>query len=390
MTDSGNETSVGQYLTEAQHLSVVAQPVPALNPGEVLIAPRSVTLCGSDMHYFQKGCNGSIKILQPLCLGHEFSGNIVELGPGVTDRQKGDLVAIEPGVACGKCELCLDGRYNICPELRFRGSGSAWPHFQGGLQTRVVHPAAWTHKLPPGMTSEEGALLEPLAVAVHACRRAGIKPGSSCTVIGAGAVGLLCAVAARLSGCSRIVIADIVRSRVEFALHYRFADAGFVVPAKRGGTAEEELEIATEMAKSLAEVRYPDGTPVGRSNYTFECTGVQSCVQASILATKAGGKAVLVGMGTPNHLLPISDASAREVDIIAVWRYANCYPEAIDIMEKSKSDPMMPDIGQMITHRFHGLENVHQALTCASKSRDEDGNMVIKVVVNVNEEELDV
>lgn len=146
MTDSENEASVGQYLTEAQHLSVVSHPVPALNPGEVLIAPRSVTLCGSDMHYFQKGCNGSIKILQPLCLGHEFSGNIVELGPGVTDRQKGDLVAIEPGVACGKCELCLDGRYNICPELRFRGSGSAWPHFQGGLQTRVVHPAAWTHK----------------------------------------------------------------------------------------------------------------------------------------------------------------------------------------------------------------------------------------------------
>ncbi|THY85316.1 alcohol dehydrogenase [Aureobasidium pullulans] len=362
MTDSGNETSVGQYLTEAQHLSVVAQPVPALNPGDVLIAPRSVTLCGSDMHYFQKGCNGSIKILQPLCLGHEFSGNIVELGPGVTDRQKGDLVAIELGVAYGECELCLDGRYNICPELRFRGSGSAWPHLQGGLQTRVVHPAAWTHKLPPGMTSEEGALLEPLAVAVHACRRAGIKSGSSCTVIGAGA----------------------------FALHYRFADAGFVVPAKRCATAEEELEIAREMAKFLAEVRNPDGTTVGRSNYTFECTGVQSCVQASILATKAGGKAVLVGMGTPNLLLPISDASAREVDIIAVWRYANCYPEAIDIMGKSKSDPMMPDIGQMITHRFHGLENVHQALTCASKSRDEDGNMVIKVVVNVNEEELDV
>ena len=99
---------------------------------------------------------------------------------------------------------------------------------------------------------------------------------------------------------------------------------------------------------------------------------------------------MLVGMGTPNHLLPISDASAREVDIIAVWRYANCYPEAIDIMQKSKSDAMMPDIGQMITHRFHGLENVHQALACASKSRDEDGNMVIKVVVNINEEELDV
>jgi len=133
------------------------------------------------------------------------------------------------------------------------------------------------------MTSEEGALLEPLAVAVHACRRANVKAGSSCTVIGAGAVGLLCAVAARLEGCSRVVIADIVEDRVKFALKNGFADAGFVVPAKRGASSEERLEIAKQMASALSEVRYPDGQAVARSDYTFECTGVESCVQASIM-----------------------------------------------------------------------------------------------------------
>jgi L-iditol 2-dehydrogenase len=129
----------------------------------------------------------------------------------------------------------------------------------------------------------EGALLEPLAVAVHACRRAGIKMNSTCTVIGAGAVGLLCAVAARLEGCSKVVIADIVKARVDFATKHGFADAGFVVPARRGASSEERLQIAREMSASLAEVRYPDDTPVGSSNYTFECTGVESCVQASVL-----------------------------------------------------------------------------------------------------------
>ena len=146
MAETSTPTTLGQYLTEAKRLSLVSKPVPSLKPGEVLIAPRSVTLCGSDIHYFQHGRNGSIQVREPLCLGHEFSGVIIELGPDVVDRKVGDLVAIEPGVACSECESCAEGRYNICPNLRFRGSGSAWPHFQGGLQSRVIHPSSWTHK----------------------------------------------------------------------------------------------------------------------------------------------------------------------------------------------------------------------------------------------------
>ncbi|KAI4718139.1 alcohol dehydrogenase [Aureobasidium sp. EXF-10727] len=386
MRDTSTRTTSGQYLTEAQRLTLISKPVPDLKPGEILIAPLSVTLCGSDIHYFNHGCNGSIQVREPLCLGHEFSGVIMELGPDVFDRKVGDRVAIEPGVACNNCELCSEGRYNICSGLRFRGSGSAWPHFQGGLQSRIIHPSSWTHKfVHPRTVIEEGALLEPLAVAVHACRRAKLKTGSSLTIIGAGAVGLLCAVAARLEGCSRVVIADIVEDRVEFALKNGFADAGFVVPTKRGASSEERLEIAKQMATSVEQVTYPDGQMVGRSDYTFECTGVESCVQASIMTTKAGGRVVLVGMGTPNHLLPISDASAREVDIIPVWRYANCYPAAIEIMQKSKEDSNVPNVGLILTHRYEGLSAVPSALECACRSRDDMGNMVIKVVVNITD-----
>lgn len=149
MTEQTGINTEGQYLTEPRQLSLISKPVPKLEVGDVLIEPQSVTLCGSDIHYFQKGCNGTIQVREPLCLGHEFSGVIVELGAGVTDRQVGERVAVEPGVACNQCEVCNTGRYNLCPKLRFRGSGSAWPHYQGGLQSRVVHPSSWTHKYVP-------------------------------------------------------------------------------------------------------------------------------------------------------------------------------------------------------------------------------------------------
>lgn len=141
-----SSTSTGQYLTGPRTFEVKGSPLHTPGPGEVVIAPKSTTLCGSDIHYFQHARNGTILVREPLCLGHESAGVIVAVGSDVVDRQVGDRVAVEPGVACGHCELCQDGRYNLCPNLRFRGSGSAWPHYQGSLQSRMIHPAKWTHK----------------------------------------------------------------------------------------------------------------------------------------------------------------------------------------------------------------------------------------------------
>jgi len=145
-TTSRTDAVQGQFLHGPKDLRVEERSLPALEQDEVQIKIRSTTLCGSDLHYYSHYRNGSIVVREPLCLGHEASGDVISVGSGVTKFKAGDRVAVECGVPCSKCELCLDGRYNLCPKLRFRSSGSAFPHFQGTLQSRINHPAAWTHK----------------------------------------------------------------------------------------------------------------------------------------------------------------------------------------------------------------------------------------------------
>ena len=140
------DVSKGLYLTGAREFDTQERAIYRPEADEVQIAVRSTTLCGSDLHYYQKGRNGTIEVREPLCLGHEAAGEVVAIGSDVTELQQGDRVAIECGIPCEECDLCLAQRYNLCKKLRFRGSGSAWPHFQGTMQTRVNHPAKWTHK----------------------------------------------------------------------------------------------------------------------------------------------------------------------------------------------------------------------------------------------------
>lgn len=136
----------GQYLQKANHFSLEARPLAQPQAGEVQILVRSTTVCGSDLHYFFHGRNGSIVPKEPLCLGHESSGEVVAVGEFVRGVKAGDRVAIEAGVPCSDCGICKEGRYNLCPKLRFRGSGAASPHFQGMLQERIVHPRQWIHQ----------------------------------------------------------------------------------------------------------------------------------------------------------------------------------------------------------------------------------------------------
>lgn len=138
-------SSTGQYLFSPKDLRTETRNVPAPEADHVQIAMRATTLCGSDMHYYQHARNGSIEVCEPLCLGHEAAGEVVAVGTDV-DLRVGDRVAVECGIPCDDCDWCRAGRYNLCPKLRFRGSGSVRPHFQGTLQTRINHPAKWCHK----------------------------------------------------------------------------------------------------------------------------------------------------------------------------------------------------------------------------------------------------
>lgn len=313
-----------------------SRPLPTLSPTDVLISIKSTGLCGSDLHYYTHFRNGDIQVHEPLTLGHESSGIITAIGsPSVSSEyglNVGDRVALEVGQPCEACELCCPpddtgtpgnyysgekgresggkggestgttSRYNICRAMRFRSSAKGWPQFphaQGTLQEVVAHPAKWCHKLPESVDYTLGALAEPLAVAMHAAGRAGIhfSPSVSSSrgaarvkvlVFGAGAVGLLCAAVCKsiTKGDAIVVIADIQADRVKFAVEHGFADAAVVVPIsdKRPETIEEKLEYAKSVAEKVkgAELVKGLGGQVGEVNVTFECTGVESCLQSSI------------------------------------------------------------------------------------------------------------
>lgn len=293
--------SRGQYLYEPKALKLESRELMTLASDHVRIAIRSTTICGSDVHYYTHFCNGNIHVREALCLGHEAAGQVVAVGTKASQESPmlkiGDAVALECGVPCEECANCSSGRYNICPDLRFRSSGSKFPHYQGTLQEFVDHPASWVHHLPPELDFGAGALLEPLAVAIHAVHRAGsdmISHRRACLVFGAGAVGLLCALAARAEGCQDVVMVDIDEGRLGFALEHGFASVMHVVKPKNGETVEDRMAIAKATAMEIGELKWPDGEPIGRVQRTFECTGAESCLQSSIYVSESC-----------DHLLPV-------------------------------------------------------------------------------------
>ncbi|CAK7563853.1 MAG: hypothetical protein SEPTF4163_001730 [Sporothrix epigloea] len=375
---NASSTVQASVLHGAKDLRLEVRELSPPAAGEVQVAVRATGLCGSDLHYYGHYCNGDILVREPLSLGHESSAEVVAVGEGVSSLQAGDRVALEVGQPCGSCARCNEGRYNICPEMRFRSSAKSFPHAQGTLQERLNHPAAWCHKLPDSMPWGVSALLEPLGVAIQAARRANLsdKKAQQVLVLGAGAVGLLVAGMCKVSGVPNVVIADVDANRVHFATQKKFADAAYVVPmGPRPASTEEALATAKQTADTITSLPGVSG----QFDVVFECTGVPSCVQTAIYATRPGGKVMLIGMGTPVQTLPISAAALREVDICGVFRYANTYAEGIDILSTHSEDG--PDFASLITHEFRGLAAVEEAFAMASRKEDDSGKLVIKVLV---------
>ncbi|KAK8127559.1 Sorbitol dehydrogenase [Apiospora sp. TS-2023a] len=387
--------------------------------GELQIAIRSTGICGSDVSYYKKFANGDLCACAPLSLGHESSGVVVAMGPQVSGFRVGDRVALEVGLPCGQCNICRKGRYNLCKRMRFRSSAKSVPHFQGTLQERINHPAVWCYKLPEHVSFDAAALLEPLSVAIHAVNRACPTPGSTALVTGAGTVGLLTAAMARRSGCTNVTICDLDAGRVDYAIKKGFATHGYVIQrplhtsssSSSFGTdssgASSPLEAGTmtpaglfsysihgklEGAKGLAaELLALTSTPLDLENededhgvdYSFECTGKEVCMHTSIYATRPGGKVIMVGMGTPIQTLPLSAAHLREVDILGIFRYANTYPTGIRLLcgQQNAGGYQLPDLDDMVTHRFKGLAAAKKAFELASRTVDDKGNLVLKVVI---------
>lgn len=329
------------------------RPIPTIADDQVLLEMDCVGICGSDVHYLAHARCGNFILEKPMVIGHEASGIVAKVGAAVTNLKVGDRVAIEPGVGCRRCDFCKAGRYNLCLEMVF----CATPPYDGNLARFYPHAADFCYKLPDHVTMEEGALLEPLSVGVHACRRAGVGLGSEVLILGAGPIGLVTLLTAKAMGASKILITDLFQQRLDVA---KELGANFTLLVKPG---DKESDTVANVHKLFGSA--PDKT--------IDCSGVEATNRLTILATKSGGCAVIVGMGQSEVKLPLADALIREVDIRGVFRYCNDYPAALALVANGSVN-----VKKLITHHFD-MEQTADAFNCSRNAQFG----AIKVMIHV-------
>lgn len=262
-----------------------------------------VGICGSDVHYLVNGRIADFIVKEPMIIGHEASGVVAKLGANVKTLAVGDRVAIEPGVPCRMCNFCKTGKYNLCPDMVF----CATPPIHGNLRRFYAHAADFCFKLPDNITMEEGALLEPLSVGVHGCKRAEIVLGSNVLILGSGPIGLSTLLSAKAMGASNIVITDLLQKRLNVA---KELGATHTVLVNKEDT---EDELVKRIHSTLG--MQPDKV--------IDCTGFESTVRLALLAVQPGGIVVITGCGPLEVKIPLVAAMMKEIDIRGVFRYAN-------------------------------------------------------------------
>ena len=323
-------------------------PTPGL--GQVLVKVAAVGICGSDVHWWQDGRIGARHLVQPVILGHECAGEVVGLGDGVTNLKVGGRVALEPGIPCGSCLYCRTGRYQICLQSRFLGSVNT----DGALVEYLTHPAAFTYRLPPNLSYEDGVLVEPLSVGMHAVRRGEVKVGERVLVTGAGPIGLATMMAARASGATQVYLTDIKPHRLELARKLS-ADAAI----------NAQVENIPDRIKELTEGQGVD--------VALDCSAAPAAIDACLASIRRGGTVVIVSTGLDEYTLAVNQMVFWESTIKGTFRYSNTYPAAMGLVASGKVD-MKP----LVTHRFP-LRQVQQAIALAAEGREG----AVKVIVSM-------
>jgi L-iditol 2-dehydrogenase len=317
--------------------------MPEVGPGDVLVEVKAVGVCGSDVHYYEHGRIGSYIVREPLILGHETAGVIVAVGAHVSQSRIGEHVAIEPGIPDRVCEQCRAGRYNLCPNVRFFGT----PPVDGSFTNYVTVPQDFAYLLPESMSDEEGAMIEPLSVALWACRKAGLRGGDHILVTGAGPVGLLAMKVAFALGATTVTITDVSASRLAAAQQF-------------GAT-----RIINVAEHSLVQ------TPL-EADVLLECSGNQHALMDGIRSLRPAGVAVAVGMNPGETLnVPLSFIQNREITLTGTFRYANTYADAIALVSTGRVD-----VRSIITGHY-SLAEAEQALLATQN----DANAIKSVVL---------
>jgi len=318
---------------------------PAVGDGQVKVRFGAGGICGSDLSYFGKGRVGDFAVMQPLCLGHEVSGEVVEVGAGVSRVKAGDRVAINPNQPCRVCRTCVAGKGHLCMKMNFYGSAAVFPHIQGVFREFIVATEAQCFPVPAGFDFRTAAMAEPLAVSLHAVRRAGSLVGKSVLVTGVGPIGSLIVLAARRAGAARIVVTDV-------------ADAAL----KRAQALGIDGAVNAVTSADQVEAWYANK---GTFDVSFECSGNAAAMATAIQATAAGGCVVQVGMiAGPVAELPVNRFVAREVDLLGAFRFDSEYGAAVHELASGAID-----VSSLLTHTFKMTAANDAFATAADRSQ---------------------
>lgn len=286
-----------------------------VGPDDVKISIHTVGVCGSDVHYYTHGAIGSFVVREPMVLGHEAAGTITAVGANVKNLKIGDRVCMEPGVPNMNSRATKLGIYNVDPDVRFW----ATPPIHGVLTPEVVHPAAFTYKLPANVSFAEGAMVEPFAVGLQAATRARITPGDVAVVIGCGPIGIMTALAALAGGCSRVYISDLSAPKLAIAGQY---------PGVHPVNITE---------RPLAEV-IAEETEGWGADVVFEASGSPRAYEGIFDIVRPGGTLVLIGMPVETTKFDVAAAIIKEARIETVFRYANNFDRAVNLIASGKVD----------------------------------------------------
>ncbi len=294
-----------------------------MGENDVRIAVRNVGICGSDVHYYVSGGIGQYVVKEPMVLGHEASGVVLETGSAVKDLKVGDRVCMEPGIPDPNSRESRLGLYNLDRAVRFW----ATPPIHGVLRPTVVHPAAFTFRLPDSVSFAEGALVEPLAIGLQGAKKARIKPGDVAVVIGAGTIGMMSALGALAGGCSQVIITDTQQPRLDIAARFG---------------AVRTVNILEENPEDVVMAL----TGGWGADIVMEASGNEKAAANLFDLLCPGGRVVYIGIPASGMVsIDITKAQAREASIETVFRYAHIYPRALNLMGSGRIDlkPLITD-----------------------------------------------
>jgi L-iditol 2-dehydrogenase len=329
-------------------------PMPEPKDNEVLVKIKHVGICGADLEFFKDGFIGGWVLEFPHVLGHEPAGIVAGFGKDVKGLKEGDAVSIEPGKTCGNCEFCNSGLYNLCPDVKFMSVPGA-TGATGAFQDYVAWPSNRVFKLPEGVSTLEGALVEPLSVGFHAVNQSGAKFGDSAVIIGAGCIGLCTLLALRARGITDVYMSDLAKVRME--------------KAKQLG-AKEVFDVSkVNLTEKITALTNGRGV-----NMVYECTGVSKSVNQGIELMAKGGTLTLIGLfGEANIPVDLNGLIFREGTFKSNFRYRHIYPVAI----KALAAGIVP-LKDIVSHKFK-LEELGKALKLNTEHKDEVTKVVIEL-----------